>query len=207
MSFHFLLWARKNKIIDFDSGWLILIYNEGKFSSVQLLSRVRLLATPWITARQASLSITNSRSSLRLTSIESVMPSSHLILCRPLLLLPLIWCPSIRTFSKESIMKASKQTNKKTTVYLLKERGNRLEMNSSLSTGKCPQTHSFSLPLFAWLEKTMRASFCPFDPFSQWPWHTWKYFMITRLTVINPSKSGLVNGWWEQIPSLRLELG
>ena len=58
------------------------------FSSVQSLSRVRLFATPWITARQASLSITNSRSSPRLMSIESVMPSSHLILCRPLLLLP-----------------------------------------------------------------------------------------------------------------------
>ena len=60
------------------------------FSSVQSLSRVRLFVTPWIVARQASLSITNSQSSLRLTSIESVMPSSHLILCRPLLLLPLI---------------------------------------------------------------------------------------------------------------------
>ena len=59
-----------------------------QFSSVQSLSCVRLFVTPWITARQASLSITNSRSSLRLTSIESVMPSSHLILCRPLLLLP-----------------------------------------------------------------------------------------------------------------------
>ena len=58
------------------------------FSSVQSLSRVRLFATPCIAALQASLSITNSRSSLRLTSIESVMPSSHLILCRPLLLLP-----------------------------------------------------------------------------------------------------------------------
>ena len=57
-------------------------------SSVQWLSRVRLFATPWIAARQASLSITNSRSSLRLMSIELVMPSSHLILCRPLLLLP-----------------------------------------------------------------------------------------------------------------------
>ena len=56
-----------------------------QFSS---LSRVRLFATPWIAARQASLSITNSLSSLRLTSIESVMPSSHLILCHPLLLLP-----------------------------------------------------------------------------------------------------------------------
>ena len=57
-------------------------------SSVQLLSRVRLFATPWITACQASLSITNSQSSLKLTSIESVMPSSHLIFCCPLLLLP-----------------------------------------------------------------------------------------------------------------------
>ena len=72
-------------------------------SSVQSLSRVRLFATPWIAARQASLSITNSRSSLRLTSVESVMPSSHLILCRPLLLLPPI-PPSIRVFSNESIL-------------------------------------------------------------------------------------------------------
>ena len=56
--------------------------------SDQSLSRIRLFATPWIAAHQASLSITNSQSSLRLTSIESVMPSSHLILCRPLLLLP-----------------------------------------------------------------------------------------------------------------------
>ena len=71
-----------------------------QFSSVAQLSRVRLFATPWITARQASLSITNSRSSLKLTSIESVMPSSHLILCCPLLLLPRI-TPSIRVFSNE----------------------------------------------------------------------------------------------------------
>ena len=71
-------------------------------SSVQSLSHVRLFATPWITAREASLSITNSWSSpLRLTSIESVMPSSHLILCRPLLLLPSIF-PSIRVFSNVS---------------------------------------------------------------------------------------------------------
>ena len=73
------------------------------FSSVQSLSRVRLFATPWTAARQASLSITNSRSSLRLMSIESVMPSSHLILCRPLLLLPPI-PPSIRVFSNESTL-------------------------------------------------------------------------------------------------------
>ena len=73
------------------------------FSSVQSLSRVWLFATSWITARQASLSITISRSSLRLTSIESVMPSSHLILGRPLLLLPPI-PPSIRVFSNESTL-------------------------------------------------------------------------------------------------------
>ena len=72
-----------------------------QFSSVQLLSCVQLLATPWIAARQASLSITNSWSSLRLTSIKSVMPSSQLILCHPLLLLPPI-PPSIRVFSNES---------------------------------------------------------------------------------------------------------
>ena len=73
------------------------------FSSVQLLSRVRLFATPWIAARQASLSITNSQSSLKFTSIESVIPSSHLILCRPLLLL-LPVPPSIRVFSNESTL-------------------------------------------------------------------------------------------------------
>ena len=75
--------------------------NFSQFSSVQSLSRVRLSSTPWISACQASLSITNARSSLRLTSIESVMPSSHLILCRPVLLLPSI-PPSIRVFSNES---------------------------------------------------------------------------------------------------------
>ena len=71
-----------------------------KFSLVQSLSRVWLFATPWIAARQASLSITISRSSLRFTFIESVMPSSHLILCCPLLLLPPI-LTSIRVFSNE----------------------------------------------------------------------------------------------------------
>ena len=73
-------------------------------SSVQSLSCVRLLATPWNAARQASLSITNSQSSLKLTSIESVMPSSHLILCHPLFLLPPI-PPSIRVFSNESTLR------------------------------------------------------------------------------------------------------
>ena len=72
-----------------------------QFSSVQSLSGVRLFVTPWIAACQTSLSITISQSSLRLMSVESVMPSSHLILCRPLLLLPPI-PPSIRVFSNES---------------------------------------------------------------------------------------------------------
>ena len=72
-----------------------------QFSSVQSLSRVWLFVTPWIAARQASLCITNSQISLKLMSIESVMPSSHLILCRPLLLLLPI-PPSISVFSNES---------------------------------------------------------------------------------------------------------
>ena len=74
-----------------------------QFSSVQSLSHDQLFATPWITARQAFLSITNSWSSFRLTSIESVMPSSHLILCHPLLLLPSTY-PSIRVFPNESVL-------------------------------------------------------------------------------------------------------
>ena len=74
-----------------------------QFSSVQSLSRVRLFATPWTAARQASLSITNSRSPPKLMSIESVMPSNHLILFCPLLLSPSIF-PSIRVFPNESVL-------------------------------------------------------------------------------------------------------
>ena len=83
---------------------LQLVTTLGMIKSDQSLSRVWLFATPWITAHQASLFITISRSSLKLTSIESVMPSSHLILCRPLLLLPAI-LPSIRVFSNESTLR------------------------------------------------------------------------------------------------------
>ena len=87
------------------NGYFHLIFTiRGLFSSVQLLSRVSLFATPWTAARQASLSITNSQSLPRLMSIESVMPSSHLFLCRPLLLLPSI-PPSIRVFSNESALR------------------------------------------------------------------------------------------------------
>ena len=75
----------------------------GSVQSVQLLSRVQLFATPWTTARQASLFITSSRSLPKLLSIESVMPSNHLILCCPLLLLPSIFS-SIRVFSSESTL-------------------------------------------------------------------------------------------------------
>ena len=75
-------------------------FNTHQFSSVQSLSHVWLFVTPWIAARQASLSITNSQSLLTLMSIKSVMPSSHLILCHPLLLLPPI-SPRIRVFSNE----------------------------------------------------------------------------------------------------------
>ena len=78
--------------------------NSVQFSSVQSISCVQRFATPWITAHQVSLSITNSQSFLKLMSIESVMPSSHLILCRPLLLPPPI-PPSIRVFSNESTLR------------------------------------------------------------------------------------------------------
>ena len=77
--------------------------NNWDTSSVQSLNRVRLFATPWTAAHQVSLSITNSRSLLKLMSIESVMPSNHLILCCPLLLLPSIF-PNIRGFSSESVL-------------------------------------------------------------------------------------------------------
>ena len=83
---------------------MLSCHDQPTLSSVQSLSCVRLFATPWIAAHQASLSITNSQSSLRLMSIESLMPSSHLILCCPLLLLPAI-PPSITVFSSESILR------------------------------------------------------------------------------------------------------
>ena len=87
----------------FTWGVILTLLGYTQFSSVQSLSRVLLFGTPWITACQASLSVTNSHSSLKLMSIKLVMPSSHLILCRPLLLLPPI-PPSIRVFSNESTL-------------------------------------------------------------------------------------------------------
>ena len=81
----------------------ILSFSSIRFSSVQSLSRVWLFVTPWIAARQASLSITNSWSSPRFMSIKSVMPSNHLILYCPLLLLPSVF-PSIRVFTNESVL-------------------------------------------------------------------------------------------------------
>ena len=82
---------------------MIYFFIEVQCRSFQSLSRVRLFATPWITARQASLSITNSQSLLKHMSIESVMPSNHLVFCRPILLLSPI-PPSIRVFSNESTL-------------------------------------------------------------------------------------------------------
>jgi len=99
----FQIEQRNPRLSDFSNLYELRLSISVQFSSVQSLSRVRLFATPWIAAHQASLSITNSRSSLRLMSIESVMPSSHLILCRPLLLLPPI-PPRIRVFSNESTL-------------------------------------------------------------------------------------------------------
>ena len=84
--------------------WVYSCLWKPQFSSVQSVSCVQLFATSWIAAHQASLSITNSWSSLKLTSIKSVMPCNHLILCHPLLLLPPI-PPSIRIFSNESTLR------------------------------------------------------------------------------------------------------
>ena len=84
-------------------SFLLLNRQCAQFSSVQSLSHVQLLATAWTAARQASLSITNSQGLLKLMSIELVMPSDHLILCRPPFLPPLIF-PSIRVFSNESVL-------------------------------------------------------------------------------------------------------
>ena len=83
--------------------WRSIFSTKVILSSVQLFSHVQLFATPWTAARQASLSITNSQSLFKLTSIESVMPSNHLILCHPLLFLLSIF-PSIRVFSNESVL-------------------------------------------------------------------------------------------------------
>ena len=82
----------------------------GRISSVQLLSRVQLFANPWITAHQASLSITNSRSSLKLTSIELVMPSNHLFLCRPLLQLPSQSFPASGSFPMSQLFASGGQS-------------------------------------------------------------------------------------------------
>ena len=97
-SFNILLILFYNFVEDFG-----ILHSSGIFGSVQSLSHVWLFGTPWTVARQASLSITNSQSSLKLISIKSVMPSTHLILCRPLLLMPPI-SPSIRVFSNESVL-------------------------------------------------------------------------------------------------------
>ena len=94
---HIYIW------INIGGSDLILVSYFFQFSSVQSLSCVQLFATPWTAAHQASLSITNSWRLLKLMSIKSVMPSNHLILCHPLLLLPSIF-PNIRVFSNESVL-------------------------------------------------------------------------------------------------------
>ena len=93
------------KYISLEYSFLVMyVFGFIHFSSVQSLSHVQLFMVPWTTARQASLSITNSQSLLKLVSIESVMPSNHLILCRPLLIPPSVF-PSIRLFSNESALR------------------------------------------------------------------------------------------------------
>ena len=97
-----------NMNTDMSTGVSVIYFTllSWQFNSVQSLSHVPLFATPWTAAHQASLSITNSQSLLKLTSIESVMPSKHLILCHPLFLPPSIF-PSNRVFSNESVLRIS----------------------------------------------------------------------------------------------------
>ena len=103
-----LIYSPNNFCFGLVNGTIIcpvyLSKNLGIISSVQSLSRVQLFATPWTAARQAALSITKSWSLLKLKSIKLVMPSNHLILCSPLLLLPSIF-PSIRVFANESVLR------------------------------------------------------------------------------------------------------
>ena len=96
------MWDISSESLEYDAT-AAPAYERNISQSVQSLSRVRLFATPWTPAHQPSLSITNSRSLLKFMSTESVMPSNHLILCRPLLLQPSI-CPSIRDLSSESVL-------------------------------------------------------------------------------------------------------
>ena len=107
------MWCQRSLITDYCNK-----YNSNKkfeiSSSIQSLSHVRLFVTPWTSARQVSLSIINSRSSPKPTSIESVMPSNHLILCRPLLLLPsillLAWCPASGSFQMSQLFASGGQS-------------------------------------------------------------------------------------------------
>ena len=117
--------------------------------SDQSLSRVQLFATPGIAAHQASLSITNSRSSLRLTSIESVMPSSHLILCHSLLLLPSIF-PSIRVFSNESALciRWPKYWSFSFSISPSKEHPGLISFRMSFSSSKVPVLLPFTVIYF-----------------------------------------------------------
>ena len=130
---------------------------EYQFSSVQSLSRVQLFATPWIAARQASLSITISQSSLKLTSIESVMPSSHLILCYPLfLLLPIP--PSIRVFSNESTlhMRWPKYWSFSFSIIPSKEYYSAIKMNKTVQLAEmCTDVCLMDLYKYIWVKVCM----------------------------------------------------
>ena len=172
-----------------------LLQARKRFSSVQSLSRVWLFATPWIAAHQASLSITNSQSSLRLTSIESVIPSSHLILCHPLLLLPSIPF-SIGIFSNESTfrMRWPKYWNFSFTISpsnehpgLISFRMDQLDLLAVQGTHRSLPQHHSAKALILW-----RSAFCTVQ-LSHPYMTTGKTIALTRRTFVGKVMSLLLN--------------
>ena len=147
-----------------------------QFSSVQLLSHVWLFVSPWIATCQASLSITNSQSSLKLMSIESVMPSNRLILCHPLLLLSSIF-PSIRVFSNESALRIRWPKYWRFSFSIRSDQISRSVVSDSfrphvsqharhLCPSPTPRVHSDSHPSSQWCHPAISSSVVPF---SFWP--------------------------------------
>ena len=175
------------------------VFHKQCFSSVQPLNHLWLFATPWIAARQASLSITNSRSSLKLTSIESVMPSSHLILCHPLLLLPPI-PPTIRVFSNQSTlrMRWPKYWNFSFSIIISKEHPGLISFRMDwldLLAVQGTLTSLLQHPVFSFSQKD---HYCRYT--ENVALRTSLMVQWLRLCAFNAGAMGSISGWWTKIP-------